>query len=262
MDAPASKLPEVVELAWGIREEPRRGPRPSLTTREVVRAAVEVADREGLARVSLQSVAAPLGVATTALYRYIGSKDTLVELCVDEAIGSPPASVAAAGGWRAKVHAWCTATAQLYRRHPWLLDVRVSRPPVLQNNLLWMESLLAALVESPLEEPLRPGALLLIQSYVRDTSSLMRSVGQAPYDPDEAGYEEIVRRVAPAQTYPVVTAMVLGHGASDRPEPGEADEDVDLSVGIDIILDGIEARADRSRSSGDRPSSSPSTRKS
>ena len=54
-------LPDDVALLWGRREAPRRGPKAALTVDEIVRAAVAVADADGLAAVSLGKVAAERG---------------------------------------------------------------------------------------------------------------------------------------------------------------------------------------------------------
>ena len=77
-------------LAWGLADSPRRGPRPSLTLDAIVAATVELADADGIEAVSMQRVAARVGVTTMALYRYVATKDDLVFLAVDAAAGEPP----------------------------------------------------------------------------------------------------------------------------------------------------------------------------
>jgi AcrR family transcriptional regulator len=58
--------------------------------REIADAAVSLADAGGMGSVSLAAVAADLGLTTTALYRYVDSKDSLVAMMVDTAVGPPP----------------------------------------------------------------------------------------------------------------------------------------------------------------------------
>ena len=91
-------LPASVQLLWGLREPPRRGPKPSFTLGEVVAAAIDVADGEGLAAVSMARVAHQLGSSTMALYRYVASKDELLLLMSDAAVGPPPAFPAGGRG--------------------------------------------------------------------------------------------------------------------------------------------------------------------
>jgi hypothetical protein len=39
-----NELPADVAAMWRLRDKPRRGPKPSLTLDEIVRAAIEIAD--------------------------------------------------------------------------------------------------------------------------------------------------------------------------------------------------------------------------
>ncbi|PZF90627.1 TetR/AcrR family transcriptional regulator, partial [Micromonospora deserti] len=91
MSDPDIDLPESVEIAWGLRERPGKGPRRSLTLEQVVAAGIRVAETEGLPAVSMSRVAGELGVATMSLYRYVSAKSDLLELMADAAYGDPPA---------------------------------------------------------------------------------------------------------------------------------------------------------------------------
>ena len=82
-------LPAEIALLWGLREAPRRGRKPSLTVQDVTRAAIEVADAEGLGAVSMARVAKQLGNSTMALYRYVESKESLLKLMADAALDEP-----------------------------------------------------------------------------------------------------------------------------------------------------------------------------
>src|SRR5690606_16759942 len=87
----------------GSGPRPRR-PRPrgaetGLSPAAIVRAAIGVADAEGIDGLSMRRVAARLGVTTMALYRYVSAKDDLVLLMADtvfaeHALPDPP------GNWR------------------------------------------------------------------------------------------------------------------------------------------------------------------
>src|SRR6476659_4382323 len=72
------RMTSAFELLWRDEEPARRGRRPSLSVREVVAAAVGIADANGLEAVSLQRVAAEFGFTTTSLYRYVPDKATLL----------------------------------------------------------------------------------------------------------------------------------------------------------------------------------------
>ncbi|MEO3870296.1 TetR/AcrR family transcriptional regulator [Nonomuraea sp. B12E4] len=76
-----------VELLWRAREHE---PRPGLSLARIVRAAVELADAEGLDGLSMRKVADRLGFTTMSLYRHVPGRDQLVELMRDHVLGEHP----------------------------------------------------------------------------------------------------------------------------------------------------------------------------
>lgn len=71
-----------------------------LSRERIVRAALELADAEGLPSLSMRAVAGRLGVSAMSPYRYVTSKEELVLLAADAAFGeaSYPAEPPPAGG--------------------------------------------------------------------------------------------------------------------------------------------------------------------
>ncbi|TMR18026.1 helix-turn-helix transcriptional regulator, partial [Nonomuraea turkmeniaca] len=76
-----------IELLWQARE---RDPRPGLSLGRIVLAAIELADAEGLAGLSMRKVADRLGFTTMSLYRHVPGRDQLVDLMVDEVLSEHP----------------------------------------------------------------------------------------------------------------------------------------------------------------------------
>jgi AcrR family transcriptional regulator len=60
-------------LLWENEPRPTRGPKRTLSADDVARAAIALADRDGLAALTMQAVAKELGFTTMALYRYFPS---------------------------------------------------------------------------------------------------------------------------------------------------------------------------------------------
>src|SRR5688500_13948513 len=106
-----------VELLWGHRGQPTRGPRPALTLASIADAAIKVADEEGLDAVSMQRVAGALDVTKMALYRYVSSKAELLAVMTEIAVGEPP--VLTAGDWRGRLAEWAGLLRATWREHPW-----------------------------------------------------------------------------------------------------------------------------------------------
>ncbi|WP_017597469.1 TetR/AcrR family transcriptional regulator, partial [Nocardiopsis lucentensis] len=158
-----------IELLWGLREPGRRGPKPKLNREGVVRAAVAVADAEGLEGVSMQRVARELGYTTMSLYRHVDSKEDLLVLMVDAAMAQDPPEPRADGDWRAGIQAWVSGCREMYRRHPWVVFAAVFGPPLGPNGLRWMEAGLRELVGAGLTTADAVQVLMTVSGVVRDT---------------------------------------------------------------------------------------------
>src|SRR5918998_677812 len=79
----------------------RRRTTQSPAREDVVRAAIAVADAEGLATLSMRRIAAELGIPTMTLYQHVAGKDELVTLMIDRAFGEEPLPARPAPDWRA-----------------------------------------------------------------------------------------------------------------------------------------------------------------
>lgn len=235
--------PSVVELLWGIERQPRRGPKPSLSTEAIVGAAIELADVEGLGGVSMQRVAERLGHTKMSLYRYVPGKAELTALMLEAAMGPPPDLAAARSPsrevpWRAGLRAWAEEIFRRYRTHPWTLELSTGVRPMGPHELGWLESALGALAATPLTGPERLDTVVVLNGHVR---SLVQQMGVGdPDGPEERLVGQMAEVMAIAgERYPAVTAALREQAA------GGSDRDDALDFGIDRILDGLEALIDR-----------------
>jgi AcrR family transcriptional regulator len=227
--------PTALDLLWGTRAEPRRGPRPSLSLDRIVAEAIALADADGLANLSMQHLAERIGCAKMALYRYVPGKSELVALMVDAALGDPPdapSTSPAEGSWRAVLRQWATTIAARYRQHPWSIEATVGARPTGPHEMAWIETALAALAGTGLTGPERLDAVALLNGHVR---SMVQAtpVGQPDLE------SEMARQIGAAlaaqpDRYPHVLAAF-----SESPPPGDRNNALDF--GIDRILDGLAA---------------------
>ncbi|MGW0807596.1 TetR/AcrR family transcriptional regulator C-terminal domain-containing protein [Nonomuraea sp. NPDC002799] len=148
-----------------------RTPVPSereLTRERIVRAAVEIADVEGLADLTMRAVAGRLGVATMSLYRHVGGKDDLVMLMIDEVIDRFPLPQEPPQGWRARLEVSARTQWAAYRAHPWMARVTsLTRPLPSPSLLKHTEWALAALAGSALDATGKMHVHILLYSYVQ-----------------------------------------------------------------------------------------------
>jgi AcrR family transcriptional regulator len=229
-------LPPSIELAWGLGERPRRGPKPGLTLERIVRAGIKIAMTDGLGSVSMGRVAAELGRSTMSLYRYVPAKGDLLTLMVDTAIGPPPAGDPAAGGWRAGLVSWSVGVRAAYRRHPWALRVPITAPPLGPNNVAWLDNALQCLAGTPLTEQQKLSAVLLLSGFVRNdailTADLATSTAGGEVMP---GYGTALARLIGDQVFPALQRAIAS-GALDDAD----DIDVEFDFGLERILDGLD----------------------
>lgn len=235
--------PSVVELLWGTGRQPRRGPKPSLSTEAIVGAAIELADTEGMGGVSMQRVAERLGYTKMSLYRYVPGKAELAALMLEAAMGAPPDLTAAQpiseeAPWRAGLRAWAEEIFRRYRAHPWTLELSTGVRPMGPHELGWLEAALGALAATPLTGPERLDTVVVLNGHVRSLVQQMRVGGTDGLEERLVGQMAEVM-VAAGDRYPEVTAAMREQSAG-----GSARDDA-LNFGIDRILDGLEALIDR-----------------
>jgi AcrR family transcriptional regulator len=228
------ELPPGLALSWGVQPVQKRGPKPGLSVEQIVATGIEFGDRYGFEAISLQKIAAHLGVTTNAMYRYVRSKDELIVLVQDKAFGRPPESIVAAGGWRAGADAWVRAAVDRYAERPWLLDVPLRGAPNTPNQLHWLEALLRVLAETSLSQHDALGCAVLLSGYARSYAAMVRELTanvDIPVQAPAVG-EFLVPRLQEAGLE-LVAALYTNQEYED-----EVDDDLDF--GLTRILDGIE----------------------
>lgn len=133
---------------------------------QVVRTAIEIADAEGLAALTMRTIAARLGVAAMTSYHYVRSKQDLVVLMADSAFGE----LTPTGGgedWRARLDVGARTLWTLYRRHPWLAHLgSLSRPLPLPNLADHTEWALRALLDAGFDPVTAFNQHLVLHSFV------------------------------------------------------------------------------------------------
>jgi AcrR family transcriptional regulator len=232
------ELPPGLALSWGVHPVQRRGPKPGLSVEQIVDTGIEFGDSQGFEAISLQKIAAQLGVSTNAMYRYVRSKDELIVLVQDKAFGAPPELPS---GWREAATAWVNAQVERFTERPWLLDVPIRGAPVTPNTLRWVEVMLQALESTGLSMHDNLGCLLLLNGFAHNYASLVRQLRASDDTPVQA--EAVGRFLVPRLVegdYPMLTALYTNQEYEDG-------IDDDLEFGLTRILDGIEVLIDKSR---------------
>jgi len=226
------------DLLWALERGGKRGRRPSLSREALTRVAIELADNEGIAAVTMQRVAALLRSKPMSLYRYVPSKEVLLDLMWDAALATPPDL--GSGGWRSRLTRWAAASFDRLEQHPWLIELVGSTRSVGPRWTAWLDVGLEAMAELPLDAGEKLAVLTVIDGHLRSMARLRFGVKADPQW--AADFARMLQLSAADAAYPTLGAMVR---RGEFGAPGMSMEQM-FDFGLDRILDGIEAYSRRS----------------
>ncbi|TMR98402.1 TetR/AcrR family transcriptional regulator [Nonomuraea basaltis] len=130
---------------WMRPERPAYGPKPAYSRAQITEAAIRIADAEGLEAATMRRIAAEIGAGAMSLYRYVPSRDDLVELIADRLQGEIDVKGMPSGDWRADLTRYADGLRAMWLRHPWIATVQRSLPSFGPNQLLVIERVMGAL---------------------------------------------------------------------------------------------------------------------
>jgi len=220
-----------------------------LSREEVVRAAIAIADEEGLAALSMRRIATDLGVSTMALYRYVGGKEALVLQMVDTAIGDFPFPAERPASWREGIETVARLQWSAYRAHLWLPGaVSLGRPQALPNLLPHTDAVLRAVSGFGVDGSTSLSAAITVFGYVRGVALNLEPEARAEQDTgmtaDEWADHQSDQFVALIGAQDLAGFRALDFG-------GSFDFDYDLDqlfeFGLGILLDGLAVKLQRMR---------------
>ncbi|MFC7548064.1 TetR/AcrR family transcriptional regulator C-terminal domain-containing protein [Plantactinospora sp. GCM10030261] len=247
----AGRTEEAGHPARPGRAPARRPGRPpdvetDLTRDRVVRAAIEIADAEGLTALSMRGVATRLDIATMSTYRHVASKEDLVLLMADAAFGEQGYPPPHPTGWRARIERAARTMWTLHRKHPWLAQIGpLTRPLPLTNLLMHGEQILGPLQELGFAPVARLDLQVLIYSYVQGLAVHLEWEIDAQARSGLSGDEYIAKnapdldRIATSGLSPAFTRLMSDLG----PDGYDLDLDRLFELGLRALLDGVAQQA-------------------
>ncbi|GAA3885010.1 TetR/AcrR family transcriptional regulator [Saccharothrix violaceirubra] len=231
-------------LLWRTAEPVARKGRPDLGVDRITAVAVEIADTDGLAALSMRRVAERLGVGTMSLYTYVPGKGELVDVMVDLVNGGTPRPDDVPGGWRGRLTRIAHDNWDLHLRHPWLLQVAGHRAVLGPNVAAKYDYELRALDGIGLTDVEMDAVLSLVLGHVRtaarqhvETALTAQRTGLTDGQWWEAAAPILARVLDPAR-FP--TAARVGQAAGEAHD-APYDASHALGFGLDRILDGVAA---------------------
>lgn len=225
-------------LLWNLREQPTRGRKATITLREIVTKAVEIADAEGLDALSMRRIATDLGVGTMSLYRHVPGKSELLDLMIDRVSGYATREPDPTRGWREQVEDCGRGVYRLYLEHPWLLQIDQSRPLLGPNALTGMEEFLTALEGVPLSAPERMMVIVSVDALVSGLARLevqqLRAEARTGVSDEEFWKAQVpvLESAMESGQFPIMAALPM--------EAFSAGWTEQLDFALGALLDGVE----------------------
>ncbi|WP_329459398.1 TetR/AcrR family transcriptional regulator [Streptomyces sp. NBC_01497] len=213
---------DVPVTVWERPVRGTRGPAPARTHAQLTAAAVALADSGGLAAVSVRRVARELGTGPASLYRYVTSREDLVDLMQDAAAGEIDLTVPPSGDPVEDLTSLALAVRAVHLRHPWLLDVPDEPLRIGPNGLAYLEHALAALAPAPLTGQAKLEAVAMLTALVTTLTRAEVQSGGSP-TPRQRAQAAYLARAAAGGSHPLLTeALAAGpvaHPLENDPRP-------------------------------------------
>jgi TetR/AcrR family transcriptional regulator, tetracycline repressor protein len=205
---------------------PRNG--PLLTRDQIVLAALDLVDHDGLDALSMRKLATRLGVDPMSIYHHVRGKDTLLRALVEHVFDGME-QPARDGDWRQRVRSWATAYRAIADKHPNLVLRIVSDPAAIAVAAARINDTLYAALEASGMSPdaVAPSAGVLVDfvhGYCLSLTSVTRQ-----HELHEAFRAELDKQ--PPDTTETLRRLHTEAAASDHDG---------FRFGIDVILNGLD----------------------
>ncbi|WP_327142542.1 TetR/AcrR family transcriptional regulator [Nocardia sp. NBC_01327] len=235
-----------LELLW---REPgqggsARGPKQRTTVDAVVDAALEIADGQGLAALTMRSVAAQLGLTPMATYTYVPGKAELLDLMLDTVYQRMTRHDLTGMPWRERVSTVAAENRALLAAHPWVAYVPTTRPPLGPGVAAKYDHELQAFDGLGLGDVDMDAALTHVLGFVTSVARIAIDTARAAAESGESDHEwwqraaPLLERVFSADRYPLAARVGAAAGQAHN-SAYSADHAYDF--GLARLLDGLAA---------------------
>jgi AcrR family transcriptional regulator len=229
------------ETIW-TRQRKAAPARETLHRDQIVAAAMELLDAEGVAGLSMRKLAAKLGSGATSLYWHVPTKDDLIDLLIDEVWGEIDVPEPELAGWRSGALLFAHSLRSAVLRHRWLPEVMYTRPSTGPHAMSMGERSLVLFGAAGFADHELDLAMGSLMSYVLGCASaevatreMARKSGSTEEEWAAYMYEQAG---AVAAEYPSMQESVRRRTVTDL-DTALTDNFV---YGLDALLDGLAAR--------------------
>jgi AcrR family transcriptional regulator len=211
-------------------------PRRALNRERVLRAAIRLADKDGIDALSMRRLARELGVEAMSLYNHIANKDELLTGMADLVAKEVELPSSEEADWKIAIRRSSISTRDVLLRHRWASGLWMSQKGGGPARLRHEDWILRTLREAGLRRELVYHALHILDAYVLGFTRMQ--LNMSALGDDLSALAEGFLRQLREDEYPDFADHVRQH--LDPPEGEEGG----FELGLDLILDGLERTRD------------------
>jgi len=213
-------------------EAPRRVP---LSRDRVLRAAVDLADKDGIESLSMRKLAEELRVVPMALYKHVASKEELLDGMIDVVVSEiDPADRAA--DWKSAVRQRVLSARRALLRHPWAPRVMESKKNPTPVVLEYMDSMIGLFRAGGFSVGLTHHVMHTIGSRILGFTQELFNDSRT-VDPEMQAV--MMRELGPKFPNVLAIAMAASHEGESVVGQG-CDDQFEFEFALDLLLDGFE----------------------
>jgi AcrR family transcriptional regulator len=224
------------------RERPAAPPRETLSRGQIVQAALEMLDADGLAGLSMRKLGAKLNAGATSLYWHVQTKDDLLELVADEVYSEIDVPGAELAGWRSAVTLFGHSFRAAILRHPWFTEIATTTPSLGPNAISLSGRLYAVLRTAGFTGLDVDMAMGVVITYVLGVTSAETSWRAAIARSGQSMREWIDDATAKAVEVSRDNAEIQESLRARRGADPELLQERMFTFGLECVLDGFAAR--------------------
>lgn len=213
--------------------------RDPLSRERVLRAALDLADRDGIGALSMRNLARELGVEAMSLYHYVKSKDELMAGLRDMVMRDIDRPQARPAEWKTAIRKMAVSYHAALRRHPWYHDIKAMPSHVGQGTLAYMEWTLGTLRRGGFSARMTHHAYHILDSHVVGSAQWEAGIAAALPKGKLADVAKSVMERMPIDRFPYMHEHMqqhMGDATKGDKHPFE--------LGLDLILDGLDRLRD------------------
>lgn len=223
-------------------------PRIPLSRDRVLRAAVDIADKSGIAALTMRRLGETVGAEAMSLYYHVANKEALLDGVAEVVIGEINEAVAHippprdAAGWKAAMRRRILTAREVLLRHPWAPGVLQTRTSGNPEVLSYFDALIGLMVGGGFSYDQTHHAMHALGSRALGFAQELFNPGGDSAEPPDADTLN-----AFAGQVPHLAAMIAD-AVHNTPENtlGWCDDQAEFEFGLDLILDGLDGLRVRS----------------